>query len=115
MSFILMAVLYLLASPNLVARDRPTVVVETYTKCTHRLDAFSCWADGESNSDSSRVAIPAGLLNGVLGTYITVSVSSPFCIKLGSFSVGLMSIVVKSESDKGVVNNYIWYYAGLQL
>ena len=75
MSFILMAVLYLLASPNLVARDRPTVVVETYTKCTHRLDAFSCWADGESNSDSSRVAIPAGLLDGVLGTYTAAGYS----------------------------------------
>ena len=43
----------LLASPNLVAGDRPTVVVKTHTKCTRRLDAFSCGADGEPDSRPS--------------------------------------------------------------
>ena len=84
--------------------------METYSKCTSRLDAFSCGANGESHSNCSRVAIPASLLDGILGTYTTAVYSVlleqvvselPLLLEAG---VGLMSIVVKSERDSGVVN-----------
>ena len=65
----------LLASPNIVAGDCPTVVMEANAKCTSRLHAFSCGANGEPDSNCSRVAIPAGLLDGVLGTYTAAGYS----------------------------------------